>query len=94
MLPVIWSLPAEVSYVETISFTRELSETLAARLYDEVQEVIQRIAQFNNICPPSPRKPKYRRCTILDGRISLYYMVRKKQIEIIAVRDNRRKPKF
>lgn len=94
MLPVVWTFSARVSFVETTSFLQELSETVAARLFEEVQETIQKITQFNKICPPSARKPKYRRCTMLDGRVSLYYMVRKKQIEIIAVRDNRRKPKF
>jgi plasmid stabilization system protein ParE len=94
MLPVIWSLPAEVSYVETMSFLQELSETAAIRLIEEVEETIQKIAQFNKICPPSPRKTQYRRCTLLDGRVSLYYRVKKTQVEIIAVRDNRRKPKF
>lgn len=94
LLTVIWSLPAQVSYVETISFIQELSGALAARLYDEVDDTVRRIIQFNNVCPQSARRPKYRRCTLLEGRVSLYYIVRKKQVEIIAVRDNRRKPKF
>ena len=94
MLPVAWTFTAQVSFVETTSFLQELSDTIAAQLFEEVQQTIQKITQFNKICPPSPRKPKYRRCTMLDGRVSLYYIVKKKQIEIIAIRDNRRKPKF
>ena len=94
LLPVIWSFPAQVSYLETISFIQELSAALAVRLYDEVDHTVQRIIQFNNVCPQSARRPKYRRCTLLEGRVSLYYLVKKKRIEIIAVRDNRRKPKY
>jgi len=94
MLPVVWTFSARVSFIETTSFLQELSDTVASRLFEEVQETIQKIAQFNNVCPPSSRKPKYRRCAMLDGRVSLYYMVKKTRIEIIAVRDNRRKPKF
>jgi len=94
MLPVVWTFSARVSLVETMSFLQELSEDAAARLLEEVEATIQKIIQFNKICPPSLHKPRYHRCVMLDGRVSLYYMVKKTRIEIIAVRDNRRKPKF
>ncbi len=77
-----------------MGFAQELSQSLASSLLEETRDTIKKIAQFNQACPNSIRRPKFRRCTLMEGRISLFHIVKKNRIEIIAVRDNRRKPKF
>ncbi len=73
-----------------------LEKEWSVRVRDKFLEVlktkIEQISRMPQMYEPSSKRKTVRRC-VVSKQTSLYYRVRKEEIEIITIQDNRRNPK-
>jgi hypothetical protein len=94
MLAIFWSQKGQNSFLETVNYYQETSNQFATRFIDEVDQLSVRISQNKHLCPSSFKRKRFRKCQIMDGLVSVVYQVKISGIEIIDVRDNRRRQRF
>lgn len=92
-LPVVWSPKAQGKYLEILAYWHSTSLDFALKLDDEVEKLLYNLSQFKNLCPPSTRRPLFRKCVILR-RYSLIYRNYDEMVWIVDMVNNRRKPRY
>ncbi|MFN4255354.1 MAG: type II toxin-antitoxin system RelE/ParE family toxin [Saprospiraceae bacterium] len=86
---VILSSGAQESYRQILQFVYDYSVDAALELNDKMEKTLERLAVFKNLCPPSGRFPKFRKC-VLDRHVSMIYEVQQvNRIVVVAFIDNR-----
>lgn len=87
-----WTLQAVKSYEQIISFIlQEWTEREAVEFINSIEKSVLLIRRFPFIHAESNIQPGIRRC-VIRKKTSLYYRVNEKQVEIIALIDNRIDP--
>lgn len=89
-LPVVWSPKAFNKYLAFLAYWHDHSLDFALKLDDELEKLLNNLSQFKDLCPPSEKRPPFRKCIILK-RYSLIYRNDRKMIWIVDILDNRRK---
>ncbi len=88
-LEIYWSPEAEESYLGTIRFILEKWPVEVAEDFEQlVEDLLNRLRQHKNLCPPSPKHKKFRKCVISE-QTSLIYRIKANEIELVAFIDNR-----
>lgn len=92
-LPIIWSPRSRKDFLSILDYLiEEWGEKQAIKLADRVDEALELIAEMPQMYPATTRIPNVRRCVIVK-QVTLYYRIRKKQIELITFFDPRQDPK-
>lgn len=93
-LSIEWSLNASINLDNFYSFIcDQWSLKDAERFLNQVQEFENIIAEFPNAFIGSRKRKKYR-IGLIHKHVSAVYEIRKSSIIIVALIDNRAKPKF
>lgn len=86
---IYWSPEAEETYLRTIAFILEQWPVQVAADFEQmVENLLNKLRQHKNLCPPSPKHKKLRKC-VISGKTSLIYRVNGNDIELVAFIDNR-----
>ena len=94
MKNVFWTPLAETSYQETLDFVFDQWSLDVALQWDaKVSNLLNRISEHKNLCPPSKKFIGLRRCAITEYT-SLLYRVKNDKVELITFFDNRSKHPF
>lgn len=64
-LPIIWSPKAEDKYLEILAYWHSNSLDFALKLDDAIEKLLHNLSQHKELCPPSARRPHFRKCVIL-----------------------------
>lgn len=86
-LQVVWSELAQETYLATLEYYQQFSQTAAENLEMMVVALTDRLATFKYLCPPAPKLPRYRKC-VLTEHISVIYEINENTICITAFIDN------
>jgi plasmid stabilization system protein ParE len=76
-----------VRYLET-----QWSARVRDKFLDLLKNKIEKIAKMPQMYEASSKKKTIRRC-VLNKQTSLYYRVRRDELEIVTIQDNRKNPK-
>jgi plasmid stabilization system protein ParE len=91
---VVWSPVAEFTYLETLSFILNNWTSKEAEAFEQkVESLINILKTQKNLCPPSRKQRRIRKC-VITPQTSLIYQFSKGNIEIIAFFDNRTNHNF
>ena len=74
MNTVEWTETAEDDYLKLLKETYLKNTDFGVALYDRMEALIENLRQFNHLCPPTQRFPKFRRC-VVTRYLSLVYEV-------------------
>ncbi|MBN2681505.1 MAG: hypothetical protein JXR58_03290 [Bacteroidales bacterium] len=91
---IVWSPVAEFTYLETLSFILKTWTSKEAEAFKlKVESLVNLLKTQKNLCPPSRKQRRIRRC-VITPQTSLIYQFSKGNIEIIAFFDNRTNHNF
>ena len=94
MKNVFWTPLAESSYQESLDFIfDQWSLDIALQWDAKVSNLLNKISEHKNLCPPSKKFIGLRRCAITEYT-SLLYRVKGDTVELITFFDNRSKHPF
>lgn len=89
---VIWTKEAERSFNEQIEILEEIwSEKSLRKFIDRVFEVIELIEKHPQLYPVFDIKKQIRSC-VINQYITLFYKIKKDQIDLLLFWPNRRDP--
>lgn len=93
-MKVVWSDTAKLSYNNLVDFLIEQWEkSIVADFEKRVSSLVELIAQNSRLCPVFNEVTQLRRC-VFHPNASLYYILEKDKVVIIAVIDNRMNIEF
>ncbi len=86
---ILWSPKAKDTYIAILQFlSQNYPLDVLIEFDDKVENLIQQLKSFKNLCPPSKQFPDFRKC-VINKQHSLIYSISKDAINIIAFTDNR-----
>lgn len=92
-LSVVWTNRAENGYAKIIEYILDKFSIREAESLDEkLNTLIEKIATFRHICPLSKKK-NIHKC-VVHKNTSLLYTIKKNELAIVMVLDNRMKHSY
>jgi len=93
-LPVHWSPYAKDDLADTLEYVEESFGTDAAlKLVEAIDKTVNLIAEFPQMYPRSNNRPTLRKA-VITKQTSLIYRIKRSEIQILHVWDNRRSNEF
>ena len=89
---IIWSPRSKLDYTKLIDYLiEEWGQQSSDNFKDRLREVLNRISENPALYQASKKKSNIRRC-VVSKQTSLYYRVKKREIELITFFDTRQHP--
>ncbi len=88
MNTIRWTDGAEDAYVKFLRSVYDYSADAAVFLDEQLENLLDRLSKFKNLCPPLDKIAGLRRC-VLTTNIALVYDVSGSEITIVSVFDTR-----
>lgn len=89
MNQVIFSPIAEEAYLALLEYYYQYSVDFALALERKLDELMENLKRFKQLCPPSSSFPALRRCTITENITLVYRIEDDIIIYVVSVIDNR-----
>jgi plasmid stabilization system protein ParE len=91
---VILSTGAKETHRLILQFLYDISVDAALDFDEKVEILFTKLTSFKNLCPPSSKIPKYRRCFVNKNVSMIYEIQNDTIIVIVAFIDNRMEHDF
>lgn len=86
---VYWSALAKDTYAELLKYLLDnYPSEIAINFDNKVNDLINSLQYFDQLCPPSKVVKNYHKC-VINKQNSLVYRINNNHIEIVAFIDNR-----
>lgn len=87
MMEIVWTETALETFFKVIDYLSDNWTNIEIETFDDnVNELIDRIATFNQICPES-KLFNYRKCVIDEQNSMIYHIINKKLLIVTFVDD-------